>query len=85
MWTEAGFVETNIYPGQSAPFRMELPARAEIRIVAEIDPDDAVVNGSTQQTDTGLPEFTHGTLALEVPGYSALLLHVSTMTHDPLF
>ncbi len=85
VWTEAGFVETNIYPGQSAPFRMQLPARSEIRVVGEIDPDNTVVNGSTQQGDTGLPGYAHGTLVLDVPGYSAIRLHVSTMTYDPLF
>ncbi len=85
LWTEAGFVETNIYPGQSATFQMDLPSRSELRVVGETDPDDTVVNGSTQQADTEPPGYAHGALVLDVPGYSAIRLHVSTMTYDPLF
>ena len=86
VWAEAGYVETNIYPGQSAPFSMTLPARDEISVIAEVNPANISVNGSTQQADTGLPGATAGTISVvEVPGFSAVRLHVSTMTYDPLF
>ncbi len=86
IWADAGFVETNIYPGQSAPFSFDLPARQDITVVEPVGNDAIAVNGSTQQTDTGLPGSEIGTIPLtNVPGYSAIRLHVSTMTHDPLF
>lgn len=86
VWAEAGYVETNIYPGQSAPFTLSLPTRNEIRVIADLDAGDAIINGSNQQTDIGLPGAADGTLPLDgIPGYSALRLHVSTMTFDPLF
>ena len=85
IWTEAGYVESNIYPGQSAPFSMALPAREEITVVTDLASDDILANGSTQQTDAGLPGAAQGTIPLSVEGYSALRLHVSTMTFDPLF
>ena len=85
VWSQAGFVETNIYPGQSAPLRMDFPARDGVRVVAEVRPDTIIVNGSTQQADTVLPSSEIGTIPLEgIPGYAALRLHLSTMTHDPL-
>jgi hypothetical protein len=85
VWAEAGYVETNIYPGQSAPFSLQLPARDAITIIADLGSGDIMVNGSTQVADTGLPDATTGTIPLSLGGYSALRLHVSTMTFDPLF
>ncbi|MDE9450233.1 hypothetical protein J3R80_07085 [Aliiroseovarius sp. Z3] len=85
VWAEAGYAETNIYPGQSAPFTMKLPAREAITIVSDLGLADTVVNGSTQQADTDLPEASIGTIPLSIEGYSALRLQVSTMTFDPLF
>ena len=86
IWTEAGYVETNIYPGQSAPFTLRLPARGEINVVADLESDEAIVNGSAQQIDTELPDSSEGVLPLTgIDGYSALRLHLSTMTYDPLF
>ncbi len=86
VWSEAGFVETNIYPGQSAPFRMALPSRNEISVIADVAPGGLVVNGSTQAGGAAVPGPAEGTLPLTgIPGYSALRLQVSTMTHDPLF
>lgn len=86
IWADAGYVETNIYPGQSAPFSFSLPAREEITVVKPVENDAIAVNGSTQQADTGLPAANIGTIPLaNVQGYSAVRLHVSTMTHDPLF
>lgn len=85
IWSQAGFVETNMYPGQSAAFRMRLPARDALEIVAEVASDTIIINGSTQQADTVLPSHRVGTIPLDnVTGYTAIRLHVSTMTHDPL-
>ena len=36
IWTEAGYIKTNIYPGQSAPFSLRLPARSEIEVIADL-------------------------------------------------
>ncbi len=86
IWTEAGYVETNIYPGQSAPFALHLPGRDEIKVVADLDPAKAIVNGSGQETGNMAPDLTVGAMPLaKVDGYSAVRLHVSTMTFDPLF
>jgi hypothetical protein len=86
VWTEAGYVETNIYPGQSAPFRVILPARGELRVLAPVDDAAAIVNGSNPQADSVPPDAATGTLPLPPPeGYGAIRLHVSTMTYDPLF
>lgn len=85
IWAQAGFVTTNMYPGQSAPLSMTFPARSSLHIVAEVAQDDVVVNGSTQQTVTTLPSHLIGTILLpDIDGYSAIRLHLSTMTHDPL-
>ncbi len=86
VWTEAGYVTSNIHPGQSAPFSIRLPARSDITVIADLDAADAVINGSNQQTDIALPAATDGTIPLPtIDGYSAMRVHVSTMTHDPLF
>ena len=85
VWSQAGFVETNMYPGQSAALYMEFPAREALQIVAEVNHDTIIVNGSTQQADTTLPSFRVGTIPLDnIAGYAAMRLHVSVMTHDPL-
>ena len=85
IWAQADFVETNMYPGQSAALTMSFPARSTIKVIAEMARDTIIVNGGTQQADTVLPAHTIGTIPLKtVAGYSALRLHVSTMTHDPL-
>ncbi|SMX31110.1 hypothetical protein [Actibacterium lipolyticum] len=86
VWAEAGFVETNIYPGQSAPFQFALPARDEITVIADLSQERLMVNGSTMQADLGLPTARDGTLPMNgVDGYSTMRLHVSTFTYDPLF
>jgi len=85
VWSQAGFVETNMYPGQSAPFQMAFPARDAIEVVAEVARDTIILNGSTQPKETRLPAHQNGTIALDqIPGYAAVRLHVSTMTYDPL-
>ena len=85
IWAEAGYVESNIYPGQSAPFSVTLPARSEIAVITDLGANDTTINGSTQPVDAGLPGATMGTIPLNVSGYSAFRVHVSTMTFDPLF
>ena len=86
IWAEAGYVDTNIYPGQSAPFRLELPARDELKVIARVADEDVIVNGSNPQTDSVPPDAATGTLPLPPPeGYGSVRLHVSTMTYDPLF
>lgn len=86
IWAEAGFVETNIYPGQSAPFQFALPARDKITVIAELPETDLVINGSTMQADLDAPGVGDGTLPIDpATGYSAMRLHVSTFTYDPLF
>jgi hypothetical protein len=85
IWTQAGFVETNMYPGQSAPFSMTFPRRDAITVLAEIPKDTIVVNGSNQEADTVLPSSEIGTILLVgIDGYTSLRLHLTTMTHDPL-
>ena len=85
IWIDAGYVETNIYPGQSAPFRIELPPRDDIRVIADLQDADAIINGSSQDTTQTLPGPGDGTIATGIAGYAALRLQVSSMTHDPLF
>ena len=86
IWCEAGYVETNVYPGQSAPFRLVLPARDEIRVVAQVADREIIVNGSNPQIDGVPPVAETGSLPLTPPeGYGAIRLHVSAMTYDPLF
>lgn len=85
IWTQSEFVETNMYPGQNAPFSMSFPKREDIKVLAEVARDTIVVNGSNQQADTVLPAFQVGTIPLNgIAGYSAMRLHLTTMTHDPL-
>ena len=85
IWTDAGFVDTSLYPGQSTPFEMDLPPRDAISVIAGILPDEIVVNGSTQSVDLTLPSGGEGTIPLDgLGGYSALRLNITSMTHDPL-
>lgn len=83
VWVEPGFLDSNIHPGQSAPFQMRLPHRASITVLGRLDAGAIVVNGSNQQTD--LPPRAAPPLPLRVPGYGALRLRLSTMTHDEVF
>ncbi|MBD3679865.1 MAG: hypothetical protein HUJ27_15880 [Rhodobacteraceae bacterium] len=86
IWAEAGFVETNLYPGQSAPFSLALPAREEIEVIAEIPTGKILTNGSQMQADLSLPGADAGTLPLDPEtGYRSMRLLVTSMTHDPLF
>jgi hypothetical protein len=85
IWVEAGYVTDNLMPGQSAPFHIVLPRRDEIAVVSDVDSATAIVNGSLQQADLGIPGAKDGTIPITIPGYSALRLQVSSMTYDPLF
>jgi len=85
VWVDAGFVETNIFPGQSTPFDFDLPRRSEISVIAEIGADKTIVNGINvaNNKDHGRQ---YSTIPLaNIDGYSAIHLGVSTMTFDPLF
>lgn len=85
-WADAGYVETNIYPGQSATFRMSLPHASDIQIVSEIETGDITVNGRGMEADLNLPGAMDGTLPLPPgSGYVSMRLLVTSMTHDPLF
>ena len=86
IWADATFVESNLYPGQSSAFRYRLRARDTVEVVADLDPSKYVINGSSQQTDLQLPDALTGTLPMpEGTGYTFVRLHVSSMTHDPVF
>jgi hypothetical protein len=86
LWADTGFVETNIYPGQSAPFRFALPIGTEITIIAEVPEDAITANGRAQEPDLALPGAADGTIPLDPgTGYSHLRILPTSMTHDPLF
>lgn len=86
VWADVGFVETNIYPGQSAPFSLELPLRDEIDVIASIESDQITTNGSGMQSSSSFQAAGLGTLPLPpATGYGAIRLNLSTMTYDPLF
>lgn len=86
LWADTGFVETNIYPGQSAPFRLALPLGTDISVVAEVPSAAITANGRAQEPDLALPGAADGTIPLDpATGYSHLRLLATSMTHDPLF
>ena len=87
IWAEAGFVDTNIFPGQSAPFSLTLPKRAEIRVLSEVNVEN-VANHETgaenpQGKSRAKPNVSATLPAIE--GYSAYHVHVSSMTYDAQF
>jgi hypothetical protein len=87
LWVQPGFVETNIYPGQSAPFSMSLPLSDAIEVVADLTTADLTLNNATPRLAPGdLPDPFVGTIPLEgLGGYAALRLTLSSMIHDPEF
>ncbi|MHA6263525.1 hypothetical protein ACXYMO_10000 [Arenibacterium sp. CAU 1754] len=86
LWVDAGFVETNLYPGQSTEFSLAFPQARAIEIVADLDERRMLINGASQQTDVGVPQAGNGTVPLHgLSGYTAARIHVTTMTHQPLF
>ncbi len=85
IWSETGAVESNLYPGQSAPLRLPLPACHAIEVLGAVAPDDLIVNASRQQIDIPLPGARDGTLDLQGRGgCGALRLNVFAMTYEPL-
>ena len=86
LWAETTFVETNIYPGQSAPFAVTLPLGNEITVLADLSPSALTANGRTQEPDLSPPDASHGTIPLDpATGYAHLRILATSMTHDPLF
>jgi hypothetical protein len=84
VWAEAGFVDANILPGQSTPFAMTLPLRAEVTVIAPIGAEDSQINGASPAPGATAPQAGLLTLNGE-GGYGALRLTTSTMTYDPEF
>lgn len=86
LWADTGFVDTNIYPGQSAPFRLVLPLAQDITPITDLSGAAITTNGRDQEPDLTLPGAGDGTIPLDpASGYSRLRLLVTSMTHDPLF
>lgn len=86
LWAETGFVETNIYPGQSAPFRLLLPLGYSVDVVSDLVMSDITANGRSQEHDLPLPGAIDGTIPLDpATGYSRVRILATSMTHDPLF
>lgn len=86
LWADAGFVERNVYPGQSVPFELYLPVANEIEVVADIPASEIETNGAQQQPDLQVPSADQGTVPMQgVGGYRAARIHVAAMTHEPLF
>lgn len=83
-WVEAGFVENNVYPGQSEPFRMTMPLAEQIDVIARIPDGQIEINGTAQ--DRGDPPGSAaGTLPLQgAGGYRAARIQVTAMTYEPL-
>jgi hypothetical protein len=83
LWVEEGYVASNIYPGQSAAFRIEAPATAAVEVLSDLAAEAASVNGTTalrwrHSAGGNIPLGGAG-------GYGAMRLAVTTMTYDPLF
>lgn len=87
LWAAPGFVDTNIYPGQSTPFAMTVPHADTIEVLAEIEPETMLVNNtSVTLGNTDMPPALVGTIPLDgLGGYAAMRLTITSMTHDPGF
>ena len=86
LWTDSGTVPANIYPGQSAPFRVSLPLGTSITVLHDLFPAEITANGRAQEPDLSPPDAAAGTIPLPAAsGYSALRILATSMTHDPLF
>ncbi len=89
VWADAGFVDSNILPGQSNPFTMTLPKRNTVEVLGDIAADATEINGLSAAPTPGEatpPTAATGTIDLHgLAGYSTLRLHVSTMTYEPEF
>lgn len=86
VWAEAGFVDTNIYPGQSAPFSLDLPVRSTIEVIADLPATAVAINGTGDTNGRSPTASVAGTIPLHgLAGYGSLRLQVSSLTFDPLF
>ena len=86
LWADAGFVETNIYPGQSAPFHLSLPLGGSVQVISDMPAEAITANGRAQEAGIAAPGAADGTIPLNpATGYSRLRLIATSMTHDPLF
>lgn len=91
VWVEAAFVSSNIQPGQSSPFRVQLPPRDTIEVISDVDPAKHEVNGSGIAAFVSDPlsagaAVQAGAIALGgLGGYASVRLDVSSMTFDPEF
>jgi hypothetical protein len=84
-WVDVGYLDTNIYPGQSASFSFDAPLATAVGIVAEVLPEDVVINGRGLERDFNSGDPRSGTIPVPPEsGYSSVRLQVSTMTHEPL-
>lgn len=82
LWTDSGTLPANIYPGQSAPFRVSLPLGASITVLDELSPADVTANGRTQEPDMSSPDASAGTIPLPpASGFSAVRILATSMTH----
>lgn len=85
-WMEAGFVKTNVYPGQSAEFEMILPAADEIEVIAEVGADTATLNGRVPRSAVDSPIAQAMQIPLQAKsGYDSARINLSAMTYKPLF
>jgi hypothetical protein len=85
VWVNAGFVDTNMYPGQSAPFSLTLPLREAIEIISEVENKDMMVNGTGVADASGGRTPTGALIALDgLGGYASMRLQVSNFTFDPI-
>lgn len=85
VWADAGFVDVNIYPGQSAPFEMLLPHRDEIEVLGPVDPQFLQVNGLTPQPRNLVVAVPDASLiSLDgIAGHGAMTVQISTFVDDP--
>jgi hypothetical protein len=85
-WMEAGFVRTNVYPGQSAEFELMLPAAEEVEVIAELGADAITLNGHAPRGRIEIDNAQAGQIPLRgKSGYGFARIDLSTMTYQPLF
>lgn len=85
IWADAGFVDGNILPGQTAPFELRLPPRSSVEVVADVTPAETEVNGA----DASAPR-RDAVVAGAIPlngqaGFLAVRLQASSMIYEPEF
>jgi hypothetical protein len=81
-WADAGFVEPNIYPGQSAEFVLELPLAADIAVISELQRGGIWVNGvGPDEPEYRFPSgLEGGTIPLDgLAGWNSIRLSVTSM------